>query len=380
MKKIAQFLIFGFILLVVMTNAQASEKLTLNFAENCQATTGCEYFSETNGKLVKTEALSEGDRFSIDVVIKNPEEQTINSVSSWIKYDTEKLTAVSIDTDNSPFGLAAPDGDKVNEKESLVQIGRAKIGGAISDQEIVVASVVFEVKSTQKTTTTLEFSNYQQSELGNTGVFQSSGILTENILTEEPLKIELNLNQTGSTSNNDNNANTGNNNTDNNQGGIGGDDNEIVNPFDNTLTRPDGLRIKTSNSKVNLVWNNNENVNGYFVYYSTQSGAYLFRKDVGKTNNTVINDLTNNKTYYFAITAYDSRMNESDYSDEVYATVGQSGSESHPFYENTIKNGDELVDPNKGTTEETGPKQAIFIALLLTAGVIFLKKSFSLLK
>jgi hypothetical protein len=63
---------------------------------------------------------------------------------------------------------------------------------------------------------------------------------------------------------------------------------------------------------------------GYKVYYGTASGIYSQNKDVGNVTTYTVTNLTDGLTYYFAVTAYDTSMNESGYSNEVSKTI-QSG-------------------------------------------------------
>jgi hypothetical protein len=55
---------------------------------------------------------------------------------------------------------------------------------------------------------------------------------------------------------------------------------------------------------------------GYKVYYGLSSGNYTNSLDVGNVTTYKIYNLTPG-TYYFAVTAYDTSGNESDYSNEV---------------------------------------------------------------
>ncbi|OFZ10703.1 MAG: hypothetical protein A2Z20_12700 [Bdellovibrionales bacterium RBG_16_40_8] len=61
---------------------------------------------------------------------------------------------------------------------------------------------------------------------------------------------------------------------------------------------------------------------GYKVYYGGQSKVYATTIDTADmvNNSYGISGLAPN-TYYFAVTAYDSSNNESDYSNEVYITL-----------------------------------------------------------
>ena len=68
-----------------------------------------------------------------------------------------------------------------------------------------------------------------------------------------------------------------------------------------------------------LEWNANpeQDLAGYIIYQGTSSRDYDASMDVGNWTGTTIANLENNKTYYFAVTAYDTDGNESRYSNEV---------------------------------------------------------------
>jgi hypothetical protein len=78
-------------------------------------------------------------------------------------------------------------------------------------------------------------------------------------------------------------------------------------------------------SSVSLQWNPNTDpsVIGYNLYYGGASRSYTNMIPVGNTTNAVVGGLTEGKTYFFAVTAYDAYGDESDYSDEtVYIIPG----------------------------------------------------------
>jgi hypothetical protein len=60
---------------------------------------------------------------------------------------------------------------------------------------------------------------------------------------------------------------------------------------------------------------------GYKVYYGTTLGIYA-SVDVGYTNSYQVVGLTKGQTYYFAVTAYDTSGNESDFSMVVSKVIG----------------------------------------------------------
>ncbi len=69
---------------------------------------------------------------------------------------------------------------------------------------------------------------------------------------------------------------------------------------------------------------------GYKVYYGTESGNYSQSIDVGNVTTYTVSGLTNGQTYYFAVTAYDTSGNESDYSNERAKTIESSSSTPVP--------------------------------------------------
>mgnify|MGYP006299498725 CR=1 FL=1 len=77
---------------------------------------------------------------------------------------------------------------------------------------------------------------------------------------------------------------------------------------------------------VNVTWdpNSEPDLSGYKVYYGTSSRSYSTILDVGNTTEHTITNLTDGVQYYFAVTAYDTALNESGYSEEVNTFVGNS--------------------------------------------------------
>ena len=63
--------------------------------------------------------------------------------------------------------------------------------------------------------------------------------------------------------------------------------------------------------------NSESDLAGYKIYYGTQTGNYTLSVDVGNATSITIPIQDTNKTYFFAITAYDIAGNESGFSQEV---------------------------------------------------------------
>ena len=76
---------------------------------------------------------------------------------------------------------------------------------------------------------------------------------------------------------------------------------------------------------VTLSWDANRepDLAGYKVYYGLTRRGYSHEIDVGKSTSKQICDLTINRRWYFAVTAYDAAGNESRFSDEVSLYLGE---------------------------------------------------------
>lgn len=75
--------------------------------------------------------------------------------------------------------------------------------------------------------------------------------------------------------------------------------------------------------KVKLTWNtvSVNDIDGYKVYYGTESRVYDISEDVKNLNSYTTQDLTEGQTYYFAVTAYDTASNESQFSAEQHILI-----------------------------------------------------------
>lgn len=269
---------------------------------------------------------TQGQEFTVDIELKNPQAQPIISVRSWLEYDNTLLEAVSIDTQGTPFNLAAPGEDEISATEGRVKIGRSNISGGATATETKVATVKFKVLTPNAATATLSFYDYQVSELGHTSVNIIDGGFPLNILSEkpEPLIIQLNPGvppQTAPTTPPTTPPVTP---PTTPSSGIGGP---------TPLVRPDQLKANTGNGYIDLLWNapNDPNRVGFNIYYGKTSGQYSRRRTISNVNSYRLDGLNNGETYYLAVTAYDALNRESDYSNEVGIIVNQPLSSTHPF-------------------------------------------------
>ncbi len=80
-----------------------------------------------------------------------------------------------------------------------------------------------------------------------------------------------------------------------------------------------GFALSGVSGKITLAWdpNSEADLQGYKIYYGNSSRNYSVVLDVGNVTSYTVRGLDESKTYYFAVTAYDTAGNESDYSEEV---------------------------------------------------------------
>ncbi|HQO81134.1 MAG TPA: PKD domain-containing protein, partial [Deltaproteobacteria bacterium] len=103
-------------------------------------------------------------------------------------------------------------------------------------------------------------------------------------------------------------------------------------------------------ASISVSWNANTEADlaGYKVYFGNQSRAYSAGIDVGKTTNYRLDNAQSGRTYYVAVTAYDTSGNESDYSAE--ASVNIPVSDSTPPTGTVVINGGSATTPSRAVT------------------------------
>jgi hypothetical protein len=89
----------------------------------------------------------------------------------------------------------------------------------------------------------------------------------------------------------------------------------------NEATGADNMFTTTGSGGANstiLNWNSNieADLAGYIIYYGTASGTYDTQINVGNVTTYTVEGLTGSTTYYFAVRAYDTSANLSDFSTE----------------------------------------------------------------
>ena len=94
-------------------------------------------------------------------------------------------------------------------------------------------------------------------------------------------------------------------------------------------------------AQVTLEWDTviHSLLEGYVVHYGTYSGDYDVSLDVGNWTSCTIADLEEGETYYFAVTAYSTEGEESDFSNEVSNSSSNSSNSSNDSYDVGIGGG-----------------------------------------
>jgi hypothetical protein len=84
--------------------------------------------------------------------------------------------------------------------------------------------------------------------------------------------------------------------------------------------------IYATTGSIKLSWepNTEPDIAGYKIYYGTSSRNYTTTINVGNVTTYELSGLDSGVTYYIAATAYDTSALESEYSNEVTATIGNS--------------------------------------------------------
>lgn len=167
-------------------------------------------------------------------------------------------------------------------------------------------------------------------------------------------------------------------------------ENPAVTPID-LGNIPQNLQLTSDAAGYRLTWEKpvTEASYTYKIYYSTRSGSYLHRFEVGSVTTTPVgNNLSLNQRYFFAATAMDEAGNESNPSNEVsFVFDGSKTLAVAAFAQPTIS--EELhpaaefisaIEAPAPRLSEEGPAETLLIASFiatLASGWFFRKKIFA---
>lgn len=160
-----------------LTNQNQANELNNQLMEAIQSA------RESEKKVdLKLEIDNENEKeISINIVLLNPEGAQINSVRSFLVYNSESLEGKEIIfPEDSPFNLIAPGENEFDDTNGIVKIGVSTSTNSIENKEMIIAKVNFS--RLNNNFTTVDF--YDPREGGHTQVLGIYREHLKNILNE----------------------------------------------------------------------------------------------------------------------------------------------------------------------------------------------------
>jgi hypothetical protein len=302
----------------------------------------------------------------VSIYIENPTNQQIKSVQAWLQYDPKVLKGEKINAIDSPFDFVAPGENNFDQNAGIVKIGRSSITQGSNENKIFVAELLFTWLKKEKTD--ISFHNFQFDNSGNVNVMVFDEGFPVNILQAAPSPLSLEASTIPTPPKKEDPIET----KQNIQNEIPKEEETLptVNFYD---LRPQNLQITSGPEYAVLMWEPQDNIAGYNIYYSNTSGRYLQRRSIGNIQEYYFDGLETGKNYYFAITAYDNNEQETDYSDEVRIKIGYPDSSTSPLY---VTKSDQILKNSKRHIN-SGPIALIFISMIMAIGGSFMIRKYN---
>lgn len=300
---------------------------------------GFAFALQADTELVLSPTYS-GQTIEVSIQIKNPSKQEIRSVASYLEYDTAVLKKLGVTYNEDAFSLQAPPNPSVKGNNAIIPIERSAQGTGIHDEMITVATVSFSIL--KNTPTSLSFYNYQVGNDGNTVVFGIEDGYLVNILKEKPENIRL---LEGNIPTESHQSQTSNNETPSKE--------EVANVPKTTQSKHMNITgVASGRDFAYLTWN--QLSSPAYLYYGTQPGNYLFRKNVGTQSSFTVDNLQAGKKYYFQLVS--AQGQNTQVSPEVSVVVGK-------------------LTPISTTHQvAAGPEYILLASIFITLGFVFRRK------
>jgi hypothetical protein len=399
MKQTLRFLlafIFLSVTLFPIKTEAAQTDAKIRLRPHCEegSQTPCREFPLYDSEHAITTGLTAGSFLDLDIVVTNPGRQRLQSIQSWLEYDSAVLRGKEVRIADT-FPLVAPGEQTFEDSDGLVKLGASNVSGGAREEEILFARVTFEViargEDLSHAVKFHEFSLLGQE--GKTKVLLVEDGKTVNVLRTRPLDLLLyfgegapptTVPQPGTLPLPGTTIPPGNQPPANQPPIVipppGGTVPPIVTDPDFARLQVQGLQVTTDSgnagNNVYLRWQEllDPRISGYNLYYGTVSGQYIQRRTVSaQTTGITARGLPAGKRYFFAVTAFNTSEQESDFSYEVAVVVSDPGSSTAPFTivatpdEDGGRDGGTLpgsVTPGKGVPGQTG-MPLLFIPILL---------------
>lgn len=120
----------------------------------------CSSFEIEDPQTLRTRPLRKGDILDIDLVIDNPNKQSIERVRAWLSYDPNILEGQSISI-SEKFGIVTPDEKDFSSGEGYAKMEATAVGNVEKEKKILFARIQFLVKETNSIGTPITFYDVQ---------------------------------------------------------------------------------------------------------------------------------------------------------------------------------------------------------------------------
>lgn len=295
----------------------------------------------------------------IDIYIKNPSNQKIASVQSWLQYDTSKLKWTRISVDWSPFDFVIP--WETNFEWNLVKIWRSTLGDATTWNRLFVARLYFDILANWGE---IKFYDYNPDGTGHVSVQVFDNWYPVNTLSSQPKWVTINWEawQIATPSTEFNKQDW------------------VAQNIDVNIESPRNVKVTSEAEDIIIKWEKQVGVKWYYIYYWTVSWRYLQRRFVGDVSIYKLSWLEKWKRYYFAITSLWTEDKESDYSNEVSVVIWKAVSSTSPLFKadkwgTVVSSSNEYQAKiiNKAVKVKSGPDLSIMATIaILIFGLIMI--------
>ncbi len=357
----------------------------MNLAEG--STPPCPSFPVRDPLSKQTDILKIGDTLDMDLVMHNPKRAPIKRFRVWFAYDSNVLEGTTLELSDT-FAIPTPGEGDFSSADNYVKVS-ASSEDAVDDDKVVLARIVFTVKSAPANGVILAFYDPTGTATAHTGAFTAEGETETNVAATVQGSLAVRFapaassvssvtaTATGSTTSSvassvapivpvvsssskasvvpvvASSASTTSAATTSSSSSVV----PVVTVFSKLQVQ--ALRVTTEGSSAFLAWNPlpSTELAGYNLYYGSISGRYLQRRSIDKESQTItIRALPVGIPYYFAVRAMNASGTESDFSQEVAVTIGNPATSTSPLSGNLIE-GPQGQAPDTGGTVagDSGP-------------------------
>lgn len=309
------------------------------------------------------------DLVAITIYINNPSKNPIISSRFWFNFPKDKVEGVEILKD-SDFNLDTPNELNIDQENGLVKIGKGVTNKELTGTKIKFATIVFRILSeTPNDIVTLSPFGYTTDNSTKVTINVVDDYLPIRVLPKDtgpkPFSFKVNLIDGG------------------NSGSSELPPEETTTNTTGTFKSPYDVIACSEGSEVTFTWKLPEDeVDGFYIYYSPESGNYIQRKTLPKIQAYSFTDFAVGATQYFKFSSYKGGV-EGVKSDEFKVTIGALPCQpvfsdlSNLIVVDTSNTSDiGTTDIIKGDkTPDTGPNIIVLliasVALTLTFGGLF---------